>query len=94
MFGSVEAYMRLAGVLHGTMFEVTIIPMPSVVMSTSNLCSFGQMSNSTATFFAGGLAAFSFWAFAIPMDNVKKYVNSLERTHHLTNPNHLCPVAL
>ncbi|KIO20454.1 hypothetical protein M407DRAFT_220651 [Tulasnella calospora MUT 4182] len=53
MFGSVEAYMRLAGVLHGTMFE---------------------MSNATATFFAGGLAAFSFWAFAIPMDNVKNRI--------------------
>ncbi|KAG8953082.1 hypothetical protein FRC04_003029 [Tulasnella sp. 424] len=53
MFGSVEAYMRLAGVLHGTPFE---------------------MSNATATFFSGGLAAFSFWAFAIPMDNVKNRI--------------------
>jgi len=55
MFGSVEAYMRLFGLLAGTRLEMSI---------------------PTTTFLSGGLAAFSFWAFAIPMDNVKNRIVS------------------
>jgi hypothetical protein len=43
-----------------------------------------QMSTGVKTFFAGGLGSFSFWLFAMPFDNVKKYA----RPKAFTSLNH------
>lgn len=70
MFGSVEAYMRLFGKLRGTRLEVSALN--DAYLLCFRLLTSGQVNNAVATGLSGGLAAFSFWFFAMPMDNVKK----------------------
>ncbi|KAG8902748.1 hypothetical protein FRB99_004173 [Tulasnella sp. 403] len=48
-----------------------------------------EMSTGVATFIAGGLGAFAFWAFAIPMDNVKNRIMSTPLTSNKVTALHV-----
>ncbi len=72
MFGSVEVYMRLFGRLQGTALEVRVYHRVTPRPGTNRLIRSFQVNNAVATGMAGGLSAFSFWFFALPVDNIKK----------------------
>lgn len=65
--------MRLLSRLDGSGSQVLYtVPLFLLLGPLPTFVSF-QMSTGVKTFFAGGLGSFSFWLFAMPFDNVKKY---------------------
>ena len=40
-----------------------------------------KLNTGTANFLSGGFASLVFWVFAIPADNIKKYVSSYLQLH-------------